>query len=383
MRGGRRLRVLLAALVAGAIAPSLGAQDEGVSIAEPWGRGLSAWTATGAGPEGVTVLAGGVPTLVGWHEVRAVRGPLGDQVSEYLEIGREAHRALSRLERGDAFGGEPLFEQLFERLAGGRGPTHAAVAEGLLRCRLRREARAGAVEAFLELHRNLLDAPGRQRLWGLRPGVIDPATLLAPALPPLWLDGPAARAFADQPVEPATGDDPAGEAAWAMRTLYRAAARHAVGDPIDADSVSRAASVASGHPGGALIASMVIAQIGGERARAEARALLERERAPGGERWRAAWAGLAIGRSLIREQDEQIRRHGVLELIALRVLDPGDSAYLTGLALADAALACAALGDTHGAGVLADELRRGWSGHPALALPSIQSLRARGPGKAP
>jgi hypothetical protein len=365
------------------ITPTLFSQDEGASIAEPWGRGAPPWTLTEAGPEGVTVLSGGVPIVVGWHEVRAVRGPLAAPTAAYLEIGREARRALSRLERGDAFGGEPLFERLFERLAGGLGPTHAAVAEGLLRCRLRREARAGAVEAFLELHRNLLDAPGRQRMWGLRPGVIDPATLLAPALPPLWLDGPAARAFADQPVDPAPSGEPSAQAAWAMRTLYRAAAHHALGDPIEADAVSRAASVASGHPGGALIASMVVAQIGGEGARAEARALLERERNPGAERWRAAWAGLAIGRSLAREADEQARRRGVLELIALRVLDPGDSPYLTGLALADAALACEALGDLHAAGVLADELRRGWPAHPALSLPSIQSLRARGPGKAP
>lgn len=382
MSGVRRLCVLLAAVFVLVSAPIGRAQDE-ASYAEPWGRGVPPWTVIEAGAEGVTVLAGGVPTLVGWHEIRGVRGPLSEGIAGYLEIGREAHRALSRLERGDAFGGEPLFEQLFEHLAGGRGPTHAAVAEGLLRCRLRREARAGAVEAFLELHRNLLDAPGRQRLWGLRSGVIDPATLLAPALPPLWLDGPAARAFADQPIDPAPEGDPAAQAAWAMRTLYRAAARHAVGDPIDADAVSRAASIASGHPGGALIASMVVAQIGGAQARAETRALLERERAPGAERWRAAWAGLAIGRSLIREDDEPTRRRGVLELIALRVLDPGDSPYLMGLALADAALACGALGDHFAAGVLADELRRELPSHPALALPSIQSLRARGPGKVP
>lgn len=355
------------------------ASAQGVST---WDGGRPAWRVIGIALEGVEIEQAGQESLVGWHRVRAIEGEYADAAEPFRGLSETAWRAVSRLDRGDAFGAEPLFESIFGRYRGVSGPTAAAVAEGLLRCRLRRDARVGAMVAWLALYENLSAAPARRPLWGIDSPAIDRETLLAPALPPLWYDGPAARAFADQPDPAPPGSGSGGdEVAWAVRVLYRAAASHAVGHPIDATATGRAVTLASRREGSGFVANMVVAQIGGEQARRDARLLLERHRTPDAERWRAVWATIAIGRSLLRESSEADRRRGVLALISVHALDRGESPYLTGLALADAALGCAWLGDDHAAGTLAGELRREMPTHPVLEQPALRGRWGVGPGR--
>ncbi len=346
------------------------APDEAAPAVTLWDGTHPGWIVTGVEPDGLHVERSGRPDVIGWHRVRAVSGVAAAEAAPFLELGKAAWRAIGRLDRGDAFGAEPLFESLFERYRGVPGPTSAVVAEGLMRCRLRRDARAAALSAWLSLYENLAGSPASRPRWGLDSPAIDPDTLLAPALPPLWLDDRAARAFAEMP---ATGTG--GGVAWAMRVLYRAAARYAAGYPIDADDLGRAGTIAERREGGALVSAMVAAQVGGVEARADARRALERERRPGGPAWRREWAAIAIGRSLLREENERDRLRGVLELLSLHTDPRGATPYLHGIALADAVVGCRGLGDEHAAGVLENELRRLMPTHPALSTPAFQ-----GPG---
>lgn len=334
---------------------------------------------------------GGTSRTLGWHRVRMVDGPTGPEAEAMLSLGRDVWRAVSRLERGDSFGAEPLFESAFERTRGSIGPTPAAVADGLLRCRLRRDARAAAIDAWLELAANLQAAPASNPNWGLRVPALDRRTRLVPSLPPIWFDSLPARAFADSLVlDPGVLDQsPTGVpsikqtepdpdrvritrgSANAIRTLYQAAARHALGDPIDPTVTARAVDAASVRDGGRLVARVVLAQIGGAEDRAAARAALAKELEGRDDRWRAVWASIAIGRSLLREPDPSEQRRGVLALLAVHAIDAEVSPYLTGIALADAAIATERLGDHAAADAIRADLARDYPNHPVRRLPGL------------
>lgn len=145
------------------------------------------------------------PVIVGWHRVRSVEGPLAGEAAAFEEVADDAWRAMSRLDRGDAQAAEPVFERLQDLYRGRSGPTAAAVFEGLLRCRLRRNAQTLAVDAWLEWRRARSAADGAQWYRGNRDAegiggiVFDEETGLVPDLPPLWLDVPAVRVFAEAP----------------------------------------------------------------------------------------------------------------------------------------------------------------------------------------
>jgi hypothetical protein len=328
------------------------------------------------GPTGIEFQHPAGVRLVGWQHIRSIEGDRADDTAPFLEVGETAWRAISRLERGDAFGAEPLFESLFETYRDLPGPTAYAIAEGLLRCRLRREARAAAADAWLALYANRLESGARRA--DASPA-IDPATGLAPALPPLWFDGPAARAFAEPGL---AGVDAGTDApARALDVLYRAAAAQAIGRPIDADAAARAARLASSTPGGSFVTEIVMAQIGGPQARQKARTALEPELSPGAEPWRSVWARIAVGRSLLREPEPARRREGVLDLLSVPAFRGEVSPFLTGLALADAAVGSAALGDERAARVLAGELTREMPAHPVLEWPAFRELTTDNPGR--
>jgi len=361
----RRARLAIIPLVA--LSAAVWAQDHTVRT---WDGRESRWTVTDADLRGLTIETSGRESVVGWQRVRAVEGPLADKAEPYLDPGETAWRASSRLERGDAFGAEPLFESLFERYEGVEGPTAAVVAEGLLRCRLRRDARASAVEAWLDLYANLSDAPARTPRWGVGSVALDAESLLCPSLPPVWFAGPAAEAFAARFEAPVSPEDVTG----AVRALYAAAALAVLNEPIDASVTSRAVAVAQARASAGFVADLVLAQVGGAEARANARAALERARTPSAEPWRRVWATIAIGRSLAAEPGESARRRGVLELISVHALDRGVSPYLAGVALADAALASDRLGDTAAASALLDELRGAAPSHPVWDSPPVAEL---------
>ena len=83
------------------------------------------------GPDGVVLAvvptAGSAPgsteKVVSWDLVARVDGELATEALAYLPMAENLWRARTRLERGDAVGAEPIFEQLYARYSGRRGPT--------------------------------------------------------------------------------------------------------------------------------------------------------------------------------------------------------------------------------------------------------------------
>lgn len=343
-----------------------------------WDGATVEWDVVSADLSGLTIDVAGMAEVMGWQQVRGVDGPMAAEIEPYLGLAEDLWRARTRLARGDAYGAEPIFERVFERTRGEHGPTPAVVAEGLLRCRLRRDARASAVDAWLDLYANLSSAPARAPLWGIHSPAIDDQSLLSPSLPPIWYPGPAAEAFARR----FDGAEALDDATSAVRVLYAAAARSAVGEPIDSIATTRAIEAASERPGGAFLAQLVLAQIGGPSAREDARRALAREQSSSVAPWRRVWATIAVGRSLLAEVFPEQRRRGILELVSVYALDRKESPYLAGVALADAALASDQLGDTGAARSLLNELMATSPAHPVWDSPALSELADSLPGRA-
>lgn len=311
------------------------------------------------GPEGVTVgSAPGRPArTISWAEVREIEGEFAGAAAEFGALSDRAWRALSRLARGDVALAEPVLEALFaERLP---GPTGADVANGLLRCRLRRGASASAIPVWLACIRLGGVETGRTPA-GRAESAIDPETSLIPALAPVFIDSPGVRAFVAE-TSPGAGGDLASD----LGALYRAVAAAAIGEAVAPDALP--APGPKETPGVALVRSMVMAQIGESedartRARAELSAGLDRDSGT----WREAWRRAAIGRSLLRSAEPGDRRRGALELLHVPARFASTQPFLAGLALAEASDALAADGDEVSAAALRAELEMEFPGHPAL-----------------
>ncbi|MBX3403348.1 MAG: hypothetical protein KF699_08060 [Phycisphaeraceae bacterium] len=302
----------------------------------------------------------------------------------------DAWRARTRLERGDWDAAEPVFERIASVAVPSGGPTGAVVAQGLLVCRLARDARAGAVWSWLDyvhIVRNgpgLAEAPAGSLLtppagvattweggritpfFGGSP--VDIRTGLAPNLPPIWTPAPALESIIRAP-----GWDrltrPEGGPVAELAALYRAAAAFETG------TSSAIPAPTSAQDGVRLVREIVTARVGEPDARAQARgALTARLGAESVDRWTEAWCRAGIGRSLVREPDAEIVLSGVLELLHVPARFAIDQPYAAGVALATAAVALADLGDATGAATLKAELESTFSEHSARSWPAFQRI---------
>jgi len=325
------------------------------------GGGVVSGRLLGVDVEGVSLESDdGSAEMFSWDRVRSVAGAGSELASEFASIADRMWRARTRLERGDAPAAEPLFEALFERYAGGTGPSSRVVAEGLLRCRLRRNAYASAVEAWLAA----LTA-GATELDTLAPGLEGEARprWLVSALPPIWTDTPASRTLARSAW--AGDDDATSPAARAMGAWYRAAAAFESGLELDRDALASARAVRDAEV--EFVRAIVESRVGSPAERAGGRAYLSVRIEAGLPAWGEAWARAALGRSMLMETDEETRLLGVLELLHLPARLRGAQPYLAGLALHEAAGALASMGQGEEAARVREEFRRSFPGHPLLS----------------
>jgi hypothetical protein len=318
---------------------------------------------------GVVIGEGGSARVVGWDRVKSVGGDKAEAATAFAQTADAAWRARTRLERGDFIAAEPLFERLFEEYRGQSGPTAAVVAEGLLRCRVRRAAHVAAVDPWLAL------LAARQGVgnwdkgeWASEAGlgsVLDAGTGLCPSVPPIFLNWPSVAAWAR--MEGASAAEPQ---AAALAQLYLASARFEAGMP--------AALPAAGvnDAGVQIVREIVTARIGNAEERAEARGrLMERLRKSGSAAlpaWLEAWCRAGVGRSLVRESSAELRRLGVVELLHLPARFGRTHPYLAGVALAEAAAVLRELGDQKGADVLTAELAAQYPTHPVREWDAVR-----------
>lgn len=321
--------------------------------------------------DGVCVgeLVAGVSSarMLSWHQIKSINGALAAGSQPLLANADAAWRGLARLERGDDLGAEAILEPLAKtyRLRG--GPTAAAVYAGLLRCRLGRGAQTLAIDSWvgwLAANEIAPDAGGGPAVssWDhaeeLLVGVIDPATGLAMALPPTWLNVPAVRSLAGTDAMPSEPGPSRGEQ---MRDLYVQAARFECRLPTRLRTMDPAWSESQ-----RLVWQIVAARIGDEATRKDARAALQGRLRVAIPSWQEAWCRIGLGRSLLLESDDDSKRDGLLQLLAIASREDGSDVYLTGIALAEAAAGLRARGDAVGANLVLADLVRQYPDHPAL-----------------
>jgi len=309
---------------------------------------------TGVSAAGVAV-ATDPPATITWDRVLRVDGEHAADAERYAEMADDLWRARTRLARGDVSLSAPIFEAWFARDDGPTGATRLVVAEGLLVCRLARLAQVASVEPWLEALR-LRRALGGPIEPGF-PSALDPATGLAPALAPVWLDGPAVEAFAVTPIEP-TGDD----LVDALAAMLRESAAIETGAPV----VGRAAT-AIDHDGARLVRAMIDAISGVPAVRERARTILRSGLSRDEGTWREAWRRAALGRSLLLESDLESRDAGLVHLAHLPARFTRSQPYLAGVALALMADEFARRGDHAAAGALRADLAGLADSHPARA----------------
>lgn len=310
--------------------------------------------------------------VVGWDRVREVRGEHGREAQAFHSLSDQVWRARTRLERGDIGAAEPLLEAVLAEHPDLDGPTGAVVWESLLRCRLRRGAMAGAVQPWLARQRVWMESCGRAA--GACVGgrselgaIVDDRTGLAPMLPPIWLPD-AALLPASEGWIAAAGSD---AAVKDLAMLYRAAARYELG--LNAEL----SQPLTGGEGVRLVHDVVLARVGDDSERGAAReALVGRLTSKELPAWQEAWCRAAIGRSLLREQDESLRRRGVVQLLHVPARFARATPGLAGVCLAEAAAALKAMNDPGGAAAVKAELVDRMPQHPALGWAPVRDLSA-------
>lgn len=311
--------------------------------------------------EALVLRIDGATRELGWDSVVRLSGPGAEKAEEFRELADKAWRSRQRLERGDFVLAEAGFEELFAVYAGRTGPTARSAAEGALRCRLRRGAHASALGPWLML---LEAGGGGPPVFNGVPAVVDPETALCPAIPPIWTDSTGVRQLVERGITLPAGVEPTDERAARLGAWYRYAAAATLGERAERPN-------SSDDPTVRLIAELVLAQHGTGVERSENRDRLRQrlDRSRAGRNptpaWLEAWMYAAIGRSLVRENDEAQRLLGVVTMLHLPARFAEDQPFLAGLCLAEAAEAMDELGRGETAGLLRAELRRRYPGHPA------------------
>jgi hypothetical protein len=191
---------------------------------------------------------------------------------------------------------------------------------------------------------------------------------LVPELPPMFVSGPATTALAERlatlvsDLPPGLGRD---VAAWYLR-----AAR------AESDVRAGEAWPDATNDSTRLLRDVVISRAGESSERAEARARLAAGRAREGVSWMDAWALLATGRSLLREETGTERRRGAIELLRFVSVHQAAMPELSEHALALAAVTLQTLGDGPASAAVRRDLERRFPDSAMLAMSGSAAQQA-------
>lgn len=142
---------------------------------------------------GVMFQTGSDPAvLFSWDRVRDLKTEIPGLRNKYQQMrffADDLWRARTRIEREDYGLAEPLLKKHFKAVIGRNDPSARVVAEGLLRCRLSRQAREQAVLPWLETAR-MIRAGIEISAYSKMTPILDANSGLCPDLPPVWIEGP-------------------------------------------------------------------------------------------------------------------------------------------------------------------------------------------------
>jgi len=369
------------------------------------GKGQVEGSIVDVGPAGVGIdvdVAGRkTRRIVGWDRVKSVEGDKAAQPIPMAAMSESLWRARSRLERGDWLAAEPLLIPLENTgsASADSGPTAAVIHEGLLRCRLARNARAGAIGAWLNLLRVYERAGATGEAGWARPAtwiggtieagargagpsawVMDAAIGLVPALPPIWVGETA------MDVAPSRSwSAPDSDKTTPLGMADEMALWYAVASRFEAGEVSIDWPAARGNSPGVRLARLIVQARTGDAEQRESacdglRGIMGRE---GAEPWEESWCRAAIGRSLLRSDDSEARLRGVIQLLHVPARLSDASPHLAAVCLAEAAAAMWELGDRQAAIALKGELTTRFGLHPAAGWAKLRPISSAPAAPAP
>lgn len=260
-----------------------------------------------------------IPLRVPWFDVKVIE-PTPPAYPSMQAIADLAWRAHQRLVRGDFAGAELVYKQLEPRYLWGVGEQSVDVAQGLFLCRLDRGDRVGAITpaiAWLVAGVNASQtSPATQND---SPETYDQSFGLFTQLPPVF--GPHDLGSID------LGDHLNNRPLrlGIIAELYQIALdtdqykTQETGERLDS-LIARSRDIRSQPAGVEFLLDMVMCQAHPEadRRQASRRQLENRFRSQKGT-WGEAWARLAIGSSLIHEDDPTLNEQGVIQLIHIIV----------------------------------------------------------------
>ncbi len=283
----------------------------------------------GAHEQGIDFQIGDDQTLlIPWFNLTPGVFPDGiDQ--QYKARALDAWRAHARIDRGDVYGALPIYRSLAGTYLWGVGPQSVDVCEGLLTCYLESGQRRDAVTPMLAfMHALESDLSGV-----LHGSQIDEAFRVRKDLPPVFQDGVRSNLDVAKDVS--------------IRTqLIASYYELALSTPSDREQILQEIAVQkrtqrARDAGLVLLEQMCFAQTHpDESVRRGARDSLRRRTQTQRGNWIEVWSRLALGASLIRDDDPQVRDSGVIELvhIIVRLSDVDPQLTLLAADLADSYL---------------------------------------------
>lgn len=290
------------------------------------------------------------PVLVPWWRVLSVKGEWADEAVPYSEVADLSWRADIRRARGDTITAEPMYERLIALLGESNGPVRVRALEGLLNCQIERGAVSLSLmtwSAWIDAAESPTQTPVYIRRGSQEERSTSAATALLPELPPIWEDGEEARFFALQ------GSNSSGRSkGQVLEALYRSAARTAVGLPAEMPDVD------SADPDVLFVRDIVHAQsTNRELSRSAREHLLSRLDDPLSG-WHEAWIRVAVGRSLLQENELVDRDRGLVQLMHVPARSVIVAPGLVGVALRDVLAEAEKRNDTELQTIISEELRR-------------------------
>lgn len=317
--------------------------------------------------------AGDTDTLVPWDRIRFLetdRQAHAEFFASHRDMADQLWRARTRVERRDYPAAEPLFDTLFAETMNRTDATALTVAEGILRCRLARGARAAAVIPWLEMHRLLSSGIKPTAYLGMDP-IVDAQTGVCAQLPPIWTRSVGVEQLLSD-LGHYVVDAPGTER---LATLYTRAARITLGLPVQDPTIFYHADESWQRDPTSLIVTAMIAAI--EQIRPfpidldKTLARLYRE-----EALLTPWAWFARGLTRLTAPDLNIQREGLVDLLTLPARYRETNAYLSGFAIDFAARAFDHLGRTTDATALRADLKRDYPTHPLNDAPALPRVPA-------
>lgn len=251
-----------------------------------------------------------------WYDLRDLRGQR-EGFDSFEQVAEDAWRAHARLARGDFAGAEEHYVRLEDEYLWKIGMQSADVSLGLIRCRLDREDRVGAVMPSLSWLGAGEAVNGLDLVGGVR---YDAKYNLLTDLPPVF--GPRDRTSIPGVLPDMISADDRRRILAGYFELAHGLQLHRLDKSREIlDELNRLIRDQEGRdPGLELFKDMVVVQAHPdvENRRAARMALERRVRSEKGT-WVEVWARLGIGVSLLVEQDTESNERGVIQLIHIVV----------------------------------------------------------------